>query len=94
MLRKRGEKRKNYHGEEIREHGEAAAQRLIEAGLCQERLSRGELAALAKGDPRKARIASKVRAETTVGLQWLARELAMGSASNVAHACRRQTNGK
>ena len=75
LLRRRSAKRKNYHGREVREHGEAAARRLIAEGLASERLIPAELRALPKGDPRKARIAAKVRSTTTVPLQWLADQL-------------------
>ena len=43
LLRRRGSKRKNYHGREVREHGEAAARRLIAQGLASERLIPAEL---------------------------------------------------
>jgi REP element-mobilizing transposase RayT len=89
VLESHSRKRKNYHGPEVREHGEARARELIEEGLRREGLRRGELTRLAKGDARKARIAAKVRAETMVPLQWLAGELRMGTASNIAQACRR-----
>ena len=69
IARQAGE-RKKHHGSEIREHGDAEAMRLIEAGLKRERLSREELAALAKGDPRKARLQPKCRGETAVPLRW------------------------
>jgi hypothetical protein len=89
LLRRRGARRKNYHGGEVREHGEVAARRLIAEGLKREGLKPGELGSLAKGDPRKARIAGQVRSTTTVPLQWLADQLHMGTAANILHACRR-----
>src|SRR5215213_201384 len=36
LLRKRSAKRKNYHGREVREHGEAAALRMIAEGMSRE----------------------------------------------------------
>lgn len=89
LLRQRGGKRKNYHGAELRDHGEAAARRIIAEGLKEEGLNEDALASLAKGDARKARIAAKVRRQTTVPLQWLANQLHMGTAANIIHACRR-----
>ena len=89
LLQRRRKARKNYHGQAVREHGQAEARRLIDAGLAQAGLTRKELAVLAKGDARKAEIAARVRAVTMVRLQWLADELRMGSAPNVLHACRR-----
>jgi hypothetical protein len=43
---------------EVRGHGAAAARRIIAEGMSRERLKQSELAALSKGDPRKARIAA------------------------------------
>jgi hypothetical protein len=88
-LRRYRRQRKNYHGAEVREHGEAAARRIIAEGLKAERLQRENLRYLPKGDARKARIALRVRSETTVPLQWPANELHMGTAANILHACRR-----
>jgi hypothetical protein len=89
LLRKRGARRKSYHGREVREHGEVAALRMIAEGMSREGLKPNDLPALAKGDPRKARIAQQVRSGTTVPLQWLADRLHMGTSANILHACRR-----
>jgi putative transposase len=80
--RRRG--RKNYHGPEVRDHGEAEARRLIAAGLRRANLTNEELRTLPKSDPRKARIARAVRRQTTVPLRWLAEQLVMGNAVNVS----------
>ena len=80
--RRRG--RKNYHGPEVSDHGQAEALRLIAAGLRAVRLKKEELRALPKSDLRKARIARAVRAQTTVRLRWLGEQLVMGSAVNVS----------
>jgi hypothetical protein len=82
LLRRRGARRKNYHGSEVREHGDAE-------GLKREGLRPGALGSLAKGDPRNACIAAHVRSTTTVPLQWLAEQLQMETAANILHACRR-----
>ena len=92
VLRKRGTKRKNCHGREVCDHGEAAALRIIAEGLAREGLGVGDLPGLAKGDVRKARIAAQVRSGTTVRLQWLADRLHMGTAANIPHACRRHAD--
>jgi hypothetical protein len=89
LLRKRSSKRKNYHGRDVREHGEAAALRIITEGMKREGLRQRELAHLPKGDPRKARIAQQVRSTTTAPLRWLADRLHMGTSANILHACRR-----
>ena len=45
-----------------------------------------------KGDKRKVAIAARLREETPMTLKWIAKHVAMGSASNVANllAARRQ----
>jgi hypothetical protein len=45
---------------------------MIAAGLRAAKLTKEELRALPKSDPRKARIARAVRGQTTVPLRWLA----------------------
>ena len=66
VLQQHSKKRKNYHGLEVREHGQAAALRIIAEGLEREGLAAADLAGLPKGDPRKARIADEVRSTTAV----------------------------
>lgn len=74
----------NYHGPEVREHGQAEALRMIGEELRKVDLKRGELKNLAKSDARKVAIARRVRARTAVPLPWLAEQLWMGSAMNVS----------
>lgn len=76
-----------------RAHGEKAAQELISAGLKAGGLSLDELKALTGGDARKAAIAELLWKKTTVSRGWIARELAMKSASNVGMAIRRLKKG-
>lgn len=85
--------RKKSRGQDEGDHGEAEARRLITEELARTRMRREELTKLAKGDIRKARIAARVRATTTVTLQWVAHELRMGTVGNVAQACRRLEQG-
>jgi REP element-mobilizing transposase RayT len=88
-LSKKRAKRRNYHGPEVREHGEAEAERLVREGLAKHRLCEDELSALPKGERRKALIAARVRGRTAVPLEWIARRLHMGTPANVSQACRR-----
>lgn len=81
--------RRKHHGNDVADHGEAEARHLIAQALAQTRMTRHDLTKLSKGDVRKAKIAARVRAATTVPLQWLADQLHMGTAGNVAQACRR-----
>ena len=80
--------KQNYHGEEIREHGLAEAERLIVAGLRERGLEKGELSGLRRSDARKAEIARVVRAQTAVPLNWLARRLHMGTPMTVSRLSR------
>jgi putative transposase len=68
----------------MRDYGEAQATRLIAEALEEAGMTREELLRLRKSDARKVQIARRVRAETTVPLRWLAKELAMGTAMNVS----------
>jgi hypothetical protein len=51
-----------------------------------------ELKRRRKGDRGKARMARRLRRETTVSLRWIAERLRMGSVSMVAHCLRQQDN--
>ena len=42
-----------------------------------------------KSDPQKVRIASRLRRETTITLEWIADHLCMGAATNVASLLQR-----
>jgi putative transposase len=75
----------NHRGEEVWEsalqHAESVvAEELKGLGWRKEQLERRR-----KGDPGKARIARRLRAETTMSLKWIAERLHMGSASMVKH---------
>ena len=89
LLAKRGQVRINYHGPELRQHGEQAAERLLKEGLRLAKLRPSQLPTLKKGDPRKAQIAATLHAQTTVPLAWIAQALHMGTPSNVSQACKR-----
>jgi hypothetical protein len=88
-LMKRRAGKQNYHGEEIRDHGQAEAERLIAAGLSERGLQEEMLAGLRRSDPRKAVIARTVRERTAVPLAWLAKRLHMGTPMNVSRLTRR-----
>ena len=82
---KKGAGRKNYQAAaEVKEHGEARAEALVQAGLGVCGLSEEALLALPRGDRRKALIALVVKAETTVPLDWIAKRLDMGARSTVS----------
>ena len=76
-----------HHGGEEREESCAAlAERLLESELKRLGWTKEQLANRRKGDARKARVAQRLREETTMTLAWIADQLSMGSASTVAQS--------
>ena len=76
-----------HHGGEEREESCAAlAERLLESELKRPGWTKEQLANRRKGDARKARVAQRLREETTMTLAWIADQLSMGSASTVAQS--------
>jgi len=79
LLDRIGESRTRAHeGPEIRESEEQKAERLIGGMLRQAGWKEGELEKRAKGDKTKARIAERLRSETTMTWEWIAKRLRMG----------------
>jgi putative transposase len=77
--------RKNYGGSaELKDHHLHTAARLLQAGMMACKLTKEDLAALACGDERKALIALMIKERTTVPLDWIAKELLMGTRSTVS----------
>lgn len=75
----------SHYGEERHETDEEKAQRLVRAELKRRGWREAELGLRRKGDVGKVVMARRLRAETTMTLQWIAARLAMGSGSNVAN---------
>lgn len=67
------------------ESGEEKAQRIIEAGMKGLGWDAEELQARAKGHKKKVKLARRLRKETTMSLNWIARELDMGSWTYVSN---------
>ena len=65
-------------GPEIRESEEQKAERFIGGMLRQAGWKEGELEKRAKGDKAKGRIAERLRAETRMTWEWIAKRLRMG----------------
>jgi putative transposase len=87
MLEEGGRRRANgYHGPEIKDHGQAVAERLATAGCGYFKLSEADLNALPKGDKMKALIASLIHRETTVPLDWISERLRMGVRAGVCRS--------
>ena len=75
----------SHYGDELRESAEEKAERII----CQELKRLGwreeDLARSRKGEPRKVRIARRLREETTATLKWIASRLKMGTWTHVTN---------
>jgi len=69
-------------------HGENRALRILEQGLEEAGLTQENLAQLRGSDPRKVRIAVRIKRETIVSTQWIATNLRMKSAANASHQIR------
>ena len=75
----------SHPAETRRETTEEKARRIVNEELDKLGWTGAELAARAKGDTRKIRIARRLRAETAVTLKWIAAELQMGTWTHVAN---------
>jgi len=74
-----------HYGEERRESRDERAERIVLEELRTAGWSEGRLASSAKGHRVKVRVALRLRAETTVTYEGIARRLGMGSRSNVSN---------
>jgi putative transposase len=74
-----------HYGTELRESAEAKAERIMAEELKRRGWSAGVLKTRRKGDPDKVAIAQRLRAETTMTLQWIADHLQMGTKTHLAH---------
>lgn len=68
-----------HFGPERAESQEARAERLVQEGLKRLGWTETSLAERRKGEPDKVRLAQRLREETLVTLEWIARRLHMGS---------------
>ena len=78
-----------FSGQQIRDHGEADARKLIDEALKTIGLEKAELLKLRKLDPKKAMVVRLIRKHTRVKLDWIASELRMGVRSSVTLAEKR-----
>lgn len=78
-----------YNGPEIKDHGQAVAERLVSAGCWYFGWEDEALVGLPKGDERKALIASLIHRETTVPLDWISARLRMGVRAGVCRSIKR-----
>ena len=74
-----------HYGEEIRESAEAKAERVVQEELRKLKWEEAELGERRKGDPKKIRMALRLRRETTMTHAWIAERLHMGAKSHLTH---------
>ena len=74
-----------HYGEERRESEAERAERMVLEELRQAGWEEARLASSPKGDRVKVRVALRLRRETTVAYEWIARRLRMGSRSSVSN---------
>jgi putative transposase len=79
----------DYAGVERRESEEAWAQELVLQELKRRKWDTRHLESRRKGDPEKAKIAVRLREETTMTLNWIAKRLRMGTAGSLANLLRK-----
>jgi REP element-mobilizing transposase RayT len=76
-------------GEEVRQSALAKTRRMAQEELDALGWAAQELQGRRKSDPQKVRIASRLRRETTMTLEWIAGRLCMGAATHVAFLLQR-----
>ena len=74
-----------HYGEEIRESAHEKAERLVWEELKKLGWRERELVKHRKGDPKKVKIALRLRRETTMTLEWTANRLCMGTKTHLSH---------
>ena len=74
-----------HYGAELGQSARAKAERLIAEELRGAGASEEQLARWRKGHPLKVELAARLRAETTMTLEWIAERLAMGTRGHLAH---------
>jgi hypothetical protein len=84
----------HHYAEDRFESDEQKARRIVAVELKRLRWAPEELKRRRKGDPKKVRIARRLRAETTMTLKWVAAELHMGAWTHVSNLVSRQRQRK
>ena len=71
-------------GHTVRQPGGSKPEGIVREESATLRWDTPDLQSWRKGDPRKVRIAARLRRETTMTLAWIAERLRMGAGSHVA----------
>ena len=74
-----------HYGPEVRETEEEKANRIVAEELRHRKWKESDLAAKRKGEPGKVEVARRLRAETTMTLNWIAQRLHIGTKTHLAH---------
>lgn len=82
-------KGKGHGGAEVRQSEEQHAGKIVMRELSRRRWKEDELGKRAKSDPGKAKIARRLRRETTMTYEWIAGRLKMGTESTIKRSLRR-----
>jgi hypothetical protein len=80
------ERQKGYTGDQIQNHGQREAERLIK--LAEQVLEVAEWTEPAKGDWRKGLVAGLIRSRSLVPNHWIAERLQMGARNTVSRTAR------
>ena len=89
-----GRARESYLGDELRDHDEGQALRMLKRGLGVLGIRESDLEAKAKGAVEKQVLAWWLRKKTVVSRRWISEELGMGDLSRVTSAVRKVNMGK
>jgi len=84
----------NHHVEDRQESDAEKARRIVAAELKRLNWTESELRRRRKGDPKKVRIARRLREKTTMTLKWIAGELCMGAWTHVSNLLSQARGGK
>jgi REP element-mobilizing transposase RayT len=79
---------RQHYGEELRESDQQKAERLTKEMLGEAGWGKADLARQPKGDKQKARMATRLRGETTMTWPWIAERLGMGHWRTAANSVR------
>lgn len=93
-LTERKTKKESYFGGEYAESMQVKGRRIIAEELKKHGVKAGELTKMRRMDPVKGEIARKVRAETILGLEWIAKELYAGTAGTLANTLHQMKRSK
>ena len=89
-----GRVEENHYAEERQESDAEKARRIVAAELKRLNSTESELRRRRKGDPKKVKIARRLREETTMTLKWIAGELYMGAWTHVSNLLSQARRGK